>query len=134
VENAVDFDDILPDPIDCQKRKADKHKLTGAWLPSSAATAGKLHETAQSLVDSERRAARGFRAVVLLGVIANVCEVAATVGGTETFLRLLPCLKGKGSVGSRQVGGARRAVHGQNAPSARGIGTGLHEKRNSTEP
>jgi multidrug efflux pump subunit AcrB len=76
VENAVDFDDLFVDAINRQKRKAGEHKLASAWLAAWAATPWKLCEGAHAFVDSQRGAAGGLRAVVLLGVIADVCEVA----------------------------------------------------------
>jgi len=76
VQNTVDFDNLFGDAINRQKRKAGKHKLARARLAAWTATAWKLRESAQCLVDSEGHAAGGFPAVMLLSVIANVCEIA----------------------------------------------------------
>ena len=72
VENTVDFDEIIADTINRQKGKTRKNKLTGARVAAWSATAWKLGEGAQSVVDAERDPAGSFRTVMLLGVIANV--------------------------------------------------------------
>ena len=71
MKEAVDFDDLFADAINRQKRKAWKYKLARARLAAWAATAGKLGESAHAFVDSERRAASGFRSIMLLGVVAK---------------------------------------------------------------
>ena len=75
MENAVDFDNLFADAINRQKGKAGKHKLASARLAAWTAAAWKLSERAKALVYSESGAPRGFGAVGLLGVVANVCEV-----------------------------------------------------------
>jgi hypothetical protein len=95
----MDFDEIIADAINRQKEKARKDKLAGAWVAPWSAAARKLRERAQSFVDAERDAAGSFRAVLVLGVIANVRQVcgrrvpssgsaSAPVSGSQTLARL----------------------------------------------
>ena len=72
VKNAIDFDDIVADAINRQKGKSRKNKFAGAWVAARSATAWKLAEGAESLVNTDRDPPGSFRAVMVLGVVANV--------------------------------------------------------------
>lgn len=113
MKNTIDFDEVIADAINSQKGKASENKLARARAAAWSATSWKLRQGAQPLVDAESDSAGCFRTVMILGVIANICQVArralsigcasasipavnqladvpmvnefATVGGTQSF-------------------------------------------------
>ena len=75
MQNTDDFNDILANAVDGQKRQARKHQFAGVQLAARTATVGKLREGTYALLDCE---CRTRRAVTVLDVVANLCEVAGS--------------------------------------------------------
>jgi hypothetical protein len=75
VKNAENFDNVLVDAVHSQKRKSRKHQFAGIRLVAWTAAEWKLWQRGDTFVETVADSARGGRAVMLLGVVANVREV-----------------------------------------------------------
>jgi len=78
VQNAVDFNDILADAVNSQKGQGRKHQFAGVQLAARTAAVGKLREGTYASIDCECHTPSRCRALTLLDVIADVCEVAGS--------------------------------------------------------
>jgi hypothetical protein len=63
MQDAVDFEDVLADPIQSQEGQAGEHDLSGIRLTAGTATVWKLREGAYTFVDCERHTAGRCRAL-----------------------------------------------------------------------
>ena len=86
MQDAVDFNDLCADSVYGQKRQTWKYQLTGAHLATRPTTVGKLCEGANALIDCEGHTPGCCRAVMFLGVVADVGEIVG--GGSVQRIRI----------------------------------------------
>lgn len=93
VEDAENFRHVLADPVNGKKRIPGEHQLARPWFTPRSPTKRKLLQGAHAVIETQRNAAGRLRAIVFLGVVADVGEVAdSRVCSANPHLAGKPCV------------------------------------------